>query len=227
MVESVELPSRLGILPFRNKVLLPGAIIRIRCTSSSSVKLVEQELWQREEKGLIGILPVRDDADASAIGPVLSQGVGSDSGDRSSRVQSGTSDPQRVDGKNHQEVIQWHSRGVAARALQLSRGVEKPSGRVTYTVVLEGLCRFTVQELSTRGTYYTARISPSEMTKAEMEQVEQDPDFVSLSRQFKATAMELISVLEQVLGDAISFSVAWLLPLFRALKDGVFHERKI
>lgn len=38
------------------------------------MKLVEQELWQREEKGLIGILPVRDDADASAIGPVLSQG---------------------------------------------------------------------------------------------------------------------------------------------------------
>ena len=35
MVEPVELPSRLGILPFRNKVLLPGAIIRIRCTSSS------------------------------------------------------------------------------------------------------------------------------------------------------------------------------------------------
>lgn len=57
-------------------------------------------------------------------------------------------------------------RGVAARALQLSRGVEKPSGRVTYIVVLEGLCRFNVQELSTRGTYYTARISPLEMTKA-------------------------------------------------------------
>ncbi|KAL8461179.1 hypothetical protein ACS0TY_032601 [Phlomoides rotata] len=50
MVKSVELPGRLAILPFRNKVLLPGAIIRIRCTSSSSVKLVEQELWQREEK---------------------------------------------------------------------------------------------------------------------------------------------------------------------------------
>ncbi|PNY12175.1 ion protease peroxisomal-like, partial [Trifolium pratense] len=59
-------------------------------------------------------------------------------------------------------------RGVAARALHLSRGVEKPSGRVTYIVVLE-----------------------------EMEQVEHDPDFIMLSRQFKATAMELISVLEQ------------------------------
>ncbi|XP_024995724.1 lon protease homolog 2, peroxisomal-like isoform X3 [Cynara cardunculus var. scolymus] len=88
-------------------------------------------------------------------------------------------------------------RGVAARALHLSRGVEKPSGRVTYIVVLEGLSRFSVQELNTRGTYTTARISPIDMTKAEMEQVEQDADFIALSRQFKLTAMELISVLEQ------------------------------
>jgi hypothetical protein len=33
----------------------------------------------------------------------------------------------------------------------------------------------------------------------ELEQVDQDPDFIALSRQFKATAMELISVLEQVI----------------------------
>ncbi|XP_031259484.1 lon protease homolog 2, peroxisomal [Pistacia vera] len=197
MAESIELPSRLGILPFRNKVLLPGAIIRIRCTSPSSVKLVEQELWQREEKGLIGILPVRDAAEPTAVGPTLSQGVASDSGDRVPKIQVGASDGHKVDGKNQHEVIHWHNRGVAARALHLSRGVEKPSGRVTYIVVLEGLCRFSVQELSTRGTYYTARISALEMTKIEMEQVEQDPDFMALSRQFKATAMELISVLEQ------------------------------
>ena len=38
------------------------------------MKLVEQELWQREEKGLIGILPVRDAAEATSVGPVLSQG---------------------------------------------------------------------------------------------------------------------------------------------------------
>ncbi|KAG2644833.1 hypothetical protein PVAP13_2KG380800 [Panicum virgatum] len=35
------------------------------------------------------------------------------------------------------------------------------------------------------------------MTKTELEQAEQDPDLIALSRQFKATAMELISVLEQ------------------------------
>ncbi|XP_049376466.1 lon protease homolog 2, peroxisomal [Solanum stenotomum] len=186
MAESVELPSRLAILPFRNKVLLPGAIIRIRCTSPSSVKLVEQELWQREEKGLIGILPVRDSAESATSGTAVSSGMGGE-----------TSDSHKLDSKNQQEVIHWHDRGVAARALHLSRGVEKPSGRVTYIVVLEGLCRFNVQELSTRGTYYTARITSLDMTKGELELIEQDQEFVALSRQFKATAMELISILEQ------------------------------
>ncbi|XP_072966118.1 lon protease homolog 2, peroxisomal [Typha angustifolia] len=197
MAEPVELPSRLAILPFRNKVLLPGAIIRIRCTSSSSVKLVEQELWQREEKGLIGVLPVRD-SEAAAVGSLLSPGMGSDSGERGSKAPNDAlGDSQKQDTKNQQEFIHWHNRGVAARALHLSRGVEKPSGRVTYIVVLEGLCRFSVQELSSRGTYHVARISRLDMTKAELEQAEQDPDIISLSRQFKATAMELISVLEQ------------------------------
>nr|GLL48652.1 ATP-dependent Lon protease [Ipomoea trifida] len=197
MAESVELPGRLAILPFRNKVLLPGAIIRIRCTSPRSVKLVEQELWQREEKGLIGVLPVRDSAETTTVAPTLSSGVATDSADRTPKNQAGTSESHKHDGKNQQEVIHWHNRGVAARALHLSRGVEKPSGRVTYIVVLEGLCRFSVQELSTRGTYYTARITSLDMTKPEMEQVEQDQEFIALSRQFKATAMELISVLEQ------------------------------
>ncbi|KAH1080272.1 hypothetical protein J1N35_020033 [Gossypium stocksii] len=197
MAESVELPGRLAILPFRNKVLLPGAFIRIRCTSQSSVKLVEQELWQREEKGLIGILPVQDAAETTSMDSMLSQGVGSESGERSLNVQVSTSDAHKVDGKKPSEVIHWHNRGVAARALHLSRGVEKPSGRVTYIVVLEGLCRFNIEELNTRGPYCTAKISPLEMTKSEMEQVEQDPDFVTLSRQFKAIAMELISILEQ------------------------------
>lgn len=161
----MELPNRLAILPFRNKVLLPGAIIRIRCTSPSSVKLVEQELWQREEKGLIGILPVRDSAETATVGPSLSQGLGTDSVERNSKSQVGVSDAHKHESKNAQEVIHWHNRGVAARALHLSRGVEKPSGRVTYIVVLEGLCRFNVQELSTRGTYYTARITTLDMTK--------------------------------------------------------------
>ncbi|XP_024995720.1 lon protease homolog 2, peroxisomal-like isoform X2 [Cynara cardunculus var. scolymus] len=121
---------------------------------------------------------------------------GGDLGGRSSKNQPGLSDSHKLDGKS-QEPIHWHTKGVAARALHLSRGVEKPSGRVTYIVVLEGLSRFSVQELNTRGTYTTARISPIDMTKAEMEQVEQDADFIALSRQFKLTAMELISVLEQ------------------------------
>ncbi|XP_078438449.1 lon protease 2 [Wolffia australiana] len=194
MAETVELPGRLAILPFRNKVLLPGAIIRIRCTSPYSVKLVEQELWQKEDKGLIGVLPVRDAAEAMAV---LSTGSGTDPAYQSLKSSSDVVDSQKPEGKSLEGPIHWHNRGVAARALHLSRGVEKPSGRVTYVVVLEGLCRFSVQELTARGTYYTARVSRLDMTKAEMEQAEQDPDLILLSRQFKATAMELISILEQ------------------------------
>ncbi|XP_010518860.2 PREDICTED: lon protease homolog 2, peroxisomal, partial [Tarenaya hassleriana] len=196
VAESMELPSRLAILPFRNKVLLPGAIIRIRCTSHSSVTLVEQELWQKEEKGLIGILPVRDAAEGTSISTMISPGVGSDSGENGMKHQVGTADAQKSEARDQQDV-DWHHRGVAARALHLSRGVEKPSGRVTYVVVLEGLSRFSVHELGKRGPYSVAKITSLDMTNTELEQVEQDPDFVALSRQFKATAMELVSVLEQ------------------------------
>lgn len=35
---------------------------------------MEQELWQQEEKGLIGILPVRDTAEIKPVGPTVSQG---------------------------------------------------------------------------------------------------------------------------------------------------------
>jgi ATP-dependent Lon protease len=38
------------------------------------VKLVEQELWQKEEKGLIGILPVRDAHEIKSAGTTASQG---------------------------------------------------------------------------------------------------------------------------------------------------------
>lgn len=41
----------------------------------------------------------------------------------------------------------------------------------------------------------------------EMEHVEQDPDFIVLSRRFKATAMELISILEQVKIRYSSFGI--------------------
>ena len=38
------------------------------------LQLVEQELWQREEKGLIGILPVRDVVEIKPVGPTVSEG---------------------------------------------------------------------------------------------------------------------------------------------------------
>ncbi|GMH15880.1 hypothetical protein Nepgr_017721 [Nepenthes gracilis] len=45
------------------------------------------------------------------------------------------------------------NREVAAQALLLSRGVEEPGGRVTYTIVLDGLCRVRIQKLSARDLF--------------------------------------------------------------------------
>jgi len=108
-----------------------------------SVKLVEQELWQREEKGLIGILPVRDAAEVKPAGTVIPQGdkvistsfgffkekkndtkkwfpilfyvfflvgVGTDSLDRSSKLQGGSPNSHRLDVKNQHDVVHWHKR---------------------------------------------------------------------------------------------------------------------
>lgn len=196
----MELPNRLAILPFRNRVLLPGAIVRIRCTSPTSVRLVEQELWQKEDKGLIGVLPVRD-AQAPPPSPHLTDSAPRTFSLLDERDGKGggapASDYQPSFGKQSNEPVQWHPRGVAARALHLSRGMEKPSGRVTYTVVLEGWCRFTLQEMNARGPYNTATVAQIDMTRAEMDQAERDPEVQAVARQFKVIAGELISVLEQ------------------------------
>jgi ATP-dependent Lon protease len=69
------------------------------------VKLVEQELWQREEKGMIGILPVRDTA-ASAETKQLGSTV-SDSIDQTSKVHGGSSDS---NAKVQNDVVHWHNR---------------------------------------------------------------------------------------------------------------------
>lgn len=77
---------------------------------------MEQELWQREEKGLIGILPVRDSASAAEtkppLGPTLSQGV--DSLDQSSKTHGGSSDSHA---KIQHDVVHWHNRYSSAEHL--------------------------------------------------------------------------------------------------------------
>ncbi|CAA6673844.1 unnamed protein product [Spirodela intermedia] len=160
----------------QDKVLLPGAIVRVECTSASryyslSCEIGEQELWQKEEKGLIGVLPVRDAGSGLSLGDYFYY--------------------------FREEPIRWHNRGVAARALHLSRGVEKPNGKVTYSVVLEGVCRISVQKLSAAGTYCLGDVSHLDMTRPDIEKAEKDPDIMLLSHQFKAAALQLISVLEK------------------------------
>jgi ATP-dependent Lon protease len=114
----------------------------------------------------------------------------------SSMVAPPPSDLQPPVGRQTNETIHWHPRGVAARVLALQQHMEKPTSRVTYTVVLEGRCRFGVQEFNVHDLYNTARVTQLDSTKAEMEQAEKDPEVQVLARQFKSVAGDLISLLE-------------------------------
>ncbi|PWA75378.1 AAA+ ATPase domain-containing protein [Artemisia annua] len=51
----------------------PAKVLRIILIAA--VKWVEQELWQREEKRLIGILPVRDAAETLSVASMLTEVV--------------------------------------------------------------------------------------------------------------------------------------------------------
>lgn len=55
---------------------------------------------------------------------------------------------------------------MAARALHLSRGMEKPGGKVTYTLVLEGLCRFSINQMLSDAPYHVAKVTQLDRNKA-------------------------------------------------------------
>ncbi|CAI5496640.1 unnamed protein product [Closterium sp. Naga37s-1] len=236
----VELPDRLAILPFHNRVLLPGAIVRITCSDPSSVRLVEQELWQKDKPALIGIVPVIEppgSADSTGSGAAASgsaannngaansgdgnaeggaggtgekagvgEGAATSNGDANSgegkavvRVW-GPSGPEEVTGGTAKlllEDVKWHPRGVAARALHVAKGVERPTGRVTYAVVLQGVCRFAILSINSRGPYHVARVSQLDATPQEADRVRGDDEVRRLGRQLLRVVEELARVMEQ------------------------------
>ncbi|XP_078445838.1 lon protease homolog 2, peroxisomal-like [Wolffia australiana] len=190
MDEIGELPLRLGILPFRNKVLLPGAIARIECDTEACVNLIEGELWQREENAVIGVVPVRDESYAMA------RENGSD--DPNLNVPEDVFDLIKRDDEWVGEPILWHNRGVAAKVLHVSREVEKLNGQVSYAMVIEGLCRIMVHKITSSGGYILADVSHLGAARLpDVADLSQDPDIILLSLQFKAIALQLISVLEK------------------------------
>ncbi|CAI5994256.1 unnamed protein product [Closterium sp. NIES-65] len=230
----VELPERLAILPFRNRVLLPGAIVRITCSDPSSVRLVEQELWQKDKPALIGIVPVIEppgSADSTGSGAAASGsaatsndaanggdgnaeggaggtgGTGETAGGGEGAAEGkavvrvwGPSGPEEVTGGTAKlllEDVKWHPRGVAARALHVAKGVERPTGRVTYAVVLQGVCRFAILSINSRGPYHVARVSQLDATPQEVDRVRGDDEVRRLGRQLLRVVEELARVMEQ------------------------------
>lgn len=211
--EVVQLPAKLPILPFRNGVLLPGAVVRLRCTSPTSVRLVEQELWQKPLSGLVGVVPAWDSTGSrSNLASLTSKTTETDVALSSTALvspggkvalkakgeESLLSDFQQPVGSSLTDPLQWHPRGVAARALHVSRSTEKRSGRAVYSVVLQGLCRIGVETLNARGPYHTAQVKQLDYFPiVGGKQVERDRQLQVLTAELKGTAREMIAELEK------------------------------
>nr|GMD69464.1 lon protease homolog 2, peroxisomal isoform X2 [Ipomoea batatas] len=108
--------------------------------------MVEQELWQKENKGVIGILLVQDSAETSTVDPALSP-------ECTLKNQASISDL-----TNMMEKVCSKFTGISGELL-LEPCISQEEWR-------NQVGEFRVQEISTRGTYYTARITSLELTKA-------------------------------------------------------------
>ena len=111
-----NLPSELPILPLRNSVFFPGAVMPLTIGRTKTIRLIEEAT---KEKSLLGIITQRaPEIDDPAL-----------------------DDLYRV--------------GTAARIIKLAR-----AGKDGFNIVVEGVCRFKVDEFSQSDPFFTAKISP-------------------------------------------------------------------
>ncbi|KAF9605824.1 hypothetical protein IFM89_018649, partial [Coptis chinensis] len=130
-VQSLEYPIKVLLLVLHSLLMWSGFTAQYskvaasntsRSTDIADTKIATSEFFSKTAK----------EGGAAVVGVFemcYLVGVAGESGERSAKIPVSTSD-----GKNQQELIQWHT-------------------------------RFSVQELSVRGTYYTARVAHLDMTK--------------------------------------------------------------
>nr|GMD98811.1 lon protease homolog 2, peroxisomal isoform X2 [Ipomoea batatas] len=74
----VRLRSRPSPLPSLIAVCLFLVAVDALLVVSSRLRRISTELWQKENKGVVGILLVQDSAETSTVDPALSPGIGTD-----------------------------------------------------------------------------------------------------------------------------------------------------
>ncbi len=176
-----SLPSELPILPLRNSVFFPGAVMPLTIGRTKTIRLIEEAT---KEKSLLGII---------------------------------TQQAAEIDDPNSEDLYQI---GTAARIIKLAR-----AGKDGFNIVVEGICRFRVEEYTQIDPFFTAKVSPL------LDEGSNDVEVEALSLNLRNTAREVIDLLPEIpvmakqLLDSIS-APGHLADLITANIDATIEEKQ-
>lgn len=189
------LSPTLGILPLKDRVLLPSSAMKLVLTHPRDVALVDHVLASGNVAAgttFVGVVPLRRDPELDAEAAAAAA-AGEDRG-----------------GSSAAELRErLHDVGVAARIVQVARGLG-PGGARAYTLLLEGRCRFQLSRLLAEEPFLLAAVtqleslgvggaklfeSPDERDPTSAK-AEPDPELASMAAAFATRAAELVDKLE-------------------------------
>lgn len=128
-----------------------------------SVRLVEQELLKNSAGKLVGVVPAcfRPQSDSNCV-PLRNAASGKPLDESPTKGHQENHDNKKLQltvGGILEDPLQLHNRGVASKALHIHKESEGFGGRIAYTVVLEGICRISLDHLDTHGPYFVAKVT--------------------------------------------------------------------
>lgn len=143
-----NLPNELPILPLRNSVFFPGAVMPLTIGRTKTIRLIEEAT---KEKSLLGII---------------------------------TQQAPEIDDPASEDL---YLVGTAARIIKLAR-----AGKDGFNIVVEGVCRFKVEEFTQTDPFFTAKITPL------VDEGVFDVEVEALSLNLRNTAREVIDLLPEI-----------------------------
>ena len=143
-----DLPGELPILPLRNSVFFPGAVMPLTIGRAKTIRLIEEAT---RENSLLGIITQR--------APEID-------------------DPAPDD---------MYDIGTAARIIKLAR-----TGKDGFNIVVEGISRFRLDEVTQEEPFFTAKITPL------LDEGTGDVEVEALAVNLKNTAREVIDMLPEI-----------------------------
>lgn len=186
------LSPTLGILPLKDRVLLPWSAMKLVLTHPRDVALVDHALASGNVASgtlFVGVVPLRRDPELDAESAAAAAAGEDLSGSSSTEIRE-----------------RLHDVGVAARVVQAARGIVSGGARA-YTLLLEGRCRFELSRLISEEPFLLAAVTQLESLSvgslaaagavaSDAEVAAADPELASMVASFKRRATELVDKLE-------------------------------